>query len=375
MIRAVQTVLSLLAAFALSAAHAQLIIGSTFGATGPRASIGIPGMNTMDVLPRTIAGQSVKYIVLDDGSDPSVAVKNIRKMTQEDKVDVVIGPNAPPTCLATDGIALETKTVQLCLGPLPMRNPWVFSVPHAVPIMVEGIVEHMKANNVKTVAFIGFADVWGDQNYDAIVKLGSAAGIKVLGNERYAPTDTSVSAQILKIVAAGPDAVFVGASGTPAALPSIALVERGYKGRVYHTHGVLNPDFLRVGGKALEGIIAPAPPYVVFNQLPDSNPTKKVALEYNRIYEAKFGAGSARYFGTLVYDAYLWLNAAVPVALKKGKPGTVEFRAALRDALESLKNVTGANSVYSLSADNHNGVDQRSRVLVRVENGTFKLLP
>lgn len=375
MFRAAQAALLLLAAFALPAAQAQIVIGSTFGATGPRASIGVPELNTMSVLPKTIAGQSVKYVVLDDGGDPTMTVKNIRKMTQEDKVDVVIGPSFPPTCLATEAIAAETKTVQLCVAPIPMRNPWVFSVPHPVPNMVEGVVENMKANKVKTVAFIGFADAWGEQNYAALMKLAPPAGIKVLTNERYDSTDTSVNAQILKVMSTHPDAVFIGASSTPAALPSIALVERGYKGRVYHTNGVLNPDFLRVGGKALEGIIAPAPLYVVIHQLPDSNPNKKVGLEYTKLYEAKFGAGSARYYGTLTYDAFLWLNAAIPVALKKGKPGTEEFRGALREALESIKDVVGVNSIYNLSADNHNGVDPRSRAMVSVENGVFKLLP
>jgi len=375
MIRAAQTVLSLLAAFALSAAHAQLTIGSTFPATGFNASLGIPGKNTMELMPKSIAGQAVKYIVLDDGADPSVAVKNMRKMIQEDKADVIIGTIFPPGCLAMADVALETKTAALCAAPIPIRNPWVFSVPHPVTIMVEGIVGHMKANNVKTVAFIGHSDAWGDQTYDAIMKLGPPAGIKVLTNERYARTDTSVSAQILKMLATGPDAVFVGGTGTPGALPSLALAERGYKGRVYHTHGVINRDFLRVGGKAVEGIIAPASPFAVADQLADSHPIKKPALAYKASYEAKFGAGTANPFGAYTYDAYVWLNAAIPIALKKGKPGTVEFRTALREALESLKNVAGVNAVYNLSPGNHNGMDQGSRVLVRVENGAFKLLP
>jgi len=375
MIRAAQTVLSLLAVFALPAAHAQITIGSTFPATGVSASLGIPGKNTMEVMPTSIAGQAVKYIVLDDGSDPAAAVKNMRKMIQEDKADVIIGTIATVGCLAMSEVALELKTAVLCPAPFPIRNPWMFSLAHPVPIMVEGIVAHMKANNVKTVAFIGHSDAWGDQNYDALVKFAPSAGIKVLTNERYARTDTSVSAQILKIMATNPDAVFVGGTGTPGALPSLALAERGYKGRAYNTHGVLNRDFLRVGGKAVEGVIAPASPFIVADQLPDSNPIKKLALAYKTSYEAKFGPGTANPFGAYTFDAYFWLNAAIPVALKQSKPGTAEFRAALRAALESLKDVVGVNSIYNLSPGNHNGMDQRSRVLVRVENGAFKLLP
>ena len=375
MIRAAQTILSLLAAFALSAAHAQITIGSTFAATGAVASLGIPGKNTMEVMPTSIAGQAVKYIVLDDGSDPSVVVRNLRKLAQEDKADVVIGTISTVGCLAMSEAALELKTAVLCPAPFPIRNPWMFSLAHPVPIMVEGLVAHMKANNVKTVAYIGHSDAWGDQNYDALVKFAPSAGIKVLTNERYARTDTSVNAQVLKMLAASPDAIFIGASSTPAALPSQALVERGYKGRVYHTHGVINRDFLRVGGKAVEGIIAPSGPYVVADQLPDSNPIKKVALEYRKAYEGKFGAGSANPFGAYSYDAYVWLAAAIPAALQKGAPGTPDFRAGLRAALETLKDVPGCHAIYSLGAANHNGVDSRGRVMVRVENGAFIVIP
>ena len=375
MTRTQRILLAALSVSAATAAQADITIGGTFTATGPNASIGIPGKNTMEIFPDTIAGQKVKLVILDDGGDPSVAVRNARKFTQEDKVDVMIGSSSTPTCLALSDVALEAKTAQLCLAPIPVRNSWVFFVPQSVMIMVEGVVDHMKANGVRTAAFIGFSDGWGDQNYDALVKHAAGAGIKIIANERYARIDTSVNAQIFKIVAASPDAVFIGGASTPAALPQIALVERGYKGRVYHTHGVINADFLRVGGKALEGAIAPAGPFGLAAQLPDSNPIKKVALEYRKVYESKYGPNSANPFGAYAWDAWVWLNAAVPVALKKGQPGTPEFRQALRDAIEALKDVPGSHAVYSLSAGDHNGVDRRGRVMVRVDNGAFNVIP
>lgn len=375
MFRKCTAAIAALAALALSgAAHAQITIGATITATGTNASIGIPGKNAIEIMPSSIAGVPVKFVVLDDGGDPSQAVKNMRKLAQEDKADVVLGSSSTPTCLALADAALETKTAHLCLAPIAVRNPWVFFTPQPVPLMVEGLVEHMKANGVKSVGFIGFSDGWGDLNYESFVKLAGPAGIKVVAAERYARTDTSVTAQVLKLVAANPDAIFVGAASTPAALPQAALVERGFKGRVYHTHGVLNRDFLRVGGKAVEGIIAPAGPIVVSNQLPDSNPVKKEALEFTRLYEAKYGPGSLNPFAGHAWDAYLILKEAIPVALKKAKPGTVEFRTALRDAIEGVQNVVATQGVFSMSPTNHNGFDGRARVLVRVENGAFKLM-
>jgi len=364
---------ALLAAFA-STVSADVVIGGTFTATGPNAPIGGPGKNAMAIYPSVIGGQAAKVIVLDDGCDPTVAARNMRKLVEEEKADVVIGSSCTPACLALAEIAAERKTAQICMAPVPIRNPWAFSLPQSAMLTTDAVVEHMKANGVKTAAFIGFADGWGDLNYDALMKLAPAAGIKVLANERYARNDTSVTAQVLKIIAAAPDAVYVGASAAPAALPSISLAERGYRGRVYHSPAVLNADFLRVGGKSVEGIIAPTGPFSVRDQLPDSNPTKRLSLEFARIYDAKYGPGTVNAFGAYAWDGYLWLNAAIPVAMKKAAPGTLEFRQALRDALEGLKEVPGTHAVYTLSPTDHNGVDRRGRVLVRVENGAFTLL-
>ena len=372
--------LSILSAMVLSAtlaatsAQAEIVIGGTFNATGPNAPIGVPGKNAFSLYPTSIAGQSIRYITLDDGCDPTLTAKNMRKLTEEDKVDVVVGSTCTPGCMSMGDVALERKTAHVCLSPIQVRNPWAFTLPQSPLLMVDGLVEHMKANAVKSVAYIGFSDGWGDLNYEALMKFSPPAGIKVLTNERFARADTSVTPQVLKMFSMNADAIYVGASAAPAALPSIALTERGYKGRVYHSPAVVNPDFLRVGGKAVDGSIVATGPFAVREQLPDSNPTKKPGLEFARLYDAKFGAGTVNPFAAYSWDAWLWLNAALPVALKRAQPGTPEFRQAVRDALESLQDVAGTHAVYSLSAGNHNGVDARGRVLVRVENGSFRLM-
>lgn len=371
-VRRLVAVLSLL--LACGAVHAQLTIGVVLAATGPNSAVGVPGKNTAEILPTTIAGQKVRYVVMDDATDPGVAVKNARKLVQEDSVDAIIGSSSTPACLAINEVAQDSGTPQVCVAPIGFRNPWVFSTAQPVPLMVAGIVEHMKSRGIKSVAYIGYSDGWGDLNYDALAKLAADAGIKVLANERYARADTSVGGQVLRLLSTNPEAVFVGASGAPAALPSTTLVERGYRGQVYHTHGVIAEAFLRVGGKALDGVVAPTGPFVVAEQLPDANPIKKIALDYAKLYEAKYGAGSRSIFGANVWDAYTLINAAVPVALQKAKPGTREFRQALRDALESRKDVAGAGAIYSFTPADHNGVDQRARVMVQVRGGEFKLI-
>lgn len=371
--------IALLAAGALAAtaAQAQVTVGVTLGATGPGASLGVHYKNAFQLMPKVLGGQPVRYIILEDGSDATNAGKNARKLITEDKVDVVMGSNGVPSSLQIAQVATETQTPFLCLTPIAVKPDvykWTFSVPQPTELMMSAVAEHMKANGVKTVGFIGFSDGWGDLMFNATESLAAANGYKVVTNERYARADTSVTGQVLKIMATNPDAIVVGGSGTGGALPHIALVERGYKGRIYHNHGTVNAEFIKVGGKNVEGAIAPTGALIVPEELPASNAVKAVALDFTKRYEAAFGAGSRNAFAGYSNDAVLLLAAAIPEAVKKAKPGTPEFRAALRDALENVKNVVGTHGVYSPTAANHNGLDERARVLVRVEGGAWRLM-
>lgn len=366
-----------LSVLACTAAYADINIGISVSATGPAASLGIPQKNTVALLPSMIGGEKVNYIVLDDASDPTQASKNARKLTAEEKVDVIIGSSTVPTSAAIAAVANETKTPQVSDGPVDLskeKNTWVFRSPQHNMIMAGALVGHMTETKVKTVAFIGYSDAFGEGWLREIKPLLDAAGIQMPVVERYSRTDTSVSGQVLKIVAAKPDAVLIVGSGTPAALPHLTLVDRGYKGQIYQTHGAANKEFLKVGGKALEGGILPVGPVVIAAQLPDNHPSKKVGLSYVKRYEDKYGAGSVSSFGAHLADAFTLVEWAVPAALKKAKPGTPEFRQALRDEMETARDVVATHGVYNMNPSDHFGFDARARVLVRVENGAFKLL-
>ncbi|HZF85237.1 MAG TPA: ABC transporter substrate-binding protein [Burkholderiaceae bacterium] len=375
-----------LAAVALACAAglswADLTVGVTLSTTGPAASLGIPQKNTIALMPKTIGGQKVNYVVLDDASDTTTAVNNTRKLITESKADVVIGSSVTPNSLAMIDVVAEGKTPMITLAasariiePMDDKKKWVFKTPQNDGMMAQAIVDYMAAKGVKSVAFVGFSDAYGEGWYDVFSKAAAAKNIKLVANERYSRTDTSVTGQALKIMSANPDAVLVAGSGTPAALPQKTLVERGYKGKIYQTHGVANNDFLRVGGKDVEGTILPAGPMLVADQLPDNNPVKKSALAYVAAYEGANGKGSAATFGGHAWDAGLVLQAAVPEALKKAQPGTPEFRAALRDALEQVKEVAGAHGVFSMTPTDHLGLDSRARVMVTIQNGAWKYLP
>lgn len=366
---------------AATAASAQVKIGVTLSATGPAASLGIPEKNTIALLPKEIAGKSVQYIVLDDASDTSRAVQNVRKLIDEDHVDAIIGSSVTPNSLAMlDPVSQgKTPTVSLAasaqiISPMDAKRAWMFKAPQNDRLMADAIAGYMARHGVKTVGFIGFADAYGDSWYNAFSAAAAANGLKLVSNERYARTDASVTGQVLKLLGSNPDAVLIAGSGTPAALPAKTLKERGYKGKVYQTHGVANNDFLRVCGKDCDGEILPAGPVLVTDQLPDSNPVKKSSQVYKAAYEKAYGAGSLSTFGAHAWDAGMLLQRAIPEALKKGQPGTEAFRDALRTSLENVKDLSVSQGVINMTPTDHNGFDSRARVMVQIADGKWKLL-
>jgi branched-chain amino acid transport system substrate-binding protein len=360
-------------------ALAEITIGVTLSATGPAASLGIPERNTIEMLPASIGGEKIRWIVLDDASDTTRAVTNTRKLISEDKVDVVVGSTVTPNSLAMIDIVADAETPMISMAasarivdPANPKTHWVFKVPQNDSLMADAIAGHMKENGVRTLGYIGFNDAYGESWLAEIKRSAQAAGIRVVADEKYNRNDASVTGQVLKLVSANPDAILIGASGTPGATPEKELVARQYKGRIYQTHGVANPDFLRVCGADCNGTLLPIGPMLVYEQLPESNPVRKVAAQYITQYEAKYGKDSRTTFGGHAYDTFVLLSAAVPQALKKAKPGTKEFRAALRDALEGA-DVVGTHGVFVMTPKNHNGLDQRARVMIRIDNGKWVL--
>ena len=372
---------ALIAALASTQVLADVKVGVTVSATGPAASLGIPEKNTIALLPKEIAGQKMQYIVLDDATDSTQAVKNARKLTSEDKVDALIGSTVVPNSLAMIDIAAETSTPMISMAaaativePMDAKRAWVFKTPQNDILMATAIAQHMSNRNVKTVAFIGFSDAYGESWFKEFSKAADIKKIKVVANERFARNDASVTGQVLKAMSQNPDAVLIAGAGTPAALPQKTLKERGYKGTIYQTHGVANNDFLRVCGKDCEGTFLPAGPLLVAEQLPDSSPVKSAALTYKKAYEGAYGAGTVSTFGGHAWDAGLILQRAIPIALKKGQPGTPAFRDALRAAIEGTKDLPVSHGIVNMSANDHSGLDQRARVMVEIVGGKWKLV-
>ncbi|MBY4897218.1 ABC transporter substrate-binding protein [Cupriavidus sp. AU9028] len=362
------------------AAHAQIRIGVDVSTTGPAASIGIPSKNTILMWPETLGGQKAEYIVLDDASDPAAAVRNVRKLIAENKVDAIVGPNITPTALAALDAVNEGETPMIALAASasivePQSDPkrrWAFKMPQNDSHMATVLTEYMSNHGVRTVGFIGFADAYGESWWREFSKLAEVRKIRIVASERFSRNDTSVTGQVLKLMAANPDAILIAGAGTPSVLPQKTLGERGYKGKIYQTHGIATGEFLRMGGRDVEGTLFPTGPVVVARQLPDNHPVKPVAVDFVKRYEAKYGANSITQFAGDAWGAWQLLDDAARRALKTGaQPGTREFRHAMRDALETTSNLTVPNGVLNLNPRDHQGFDQRSRVMGVIRNGKF----
>jgi branched-chain amino acid transport system substrate-binding protein len=367
-----------LLAAAAAAAQADVTIGVSIPLTGPTSALGIPTKNGIALWPQTIAGEKVSVILLDDATDPTIGVKNARRFITEDKVDVIVGSAATPIAAAMSDVAAEGKTPQLMLSPVnlpPGKGEWSFRMPQSTAVMAIPIVEHWKKQGVKTYGFLGYSDAYGEAWLTDIKPLAEKAGIKLVDTERFARSDTSVTGQALKLVSANPDAILVVASGSGAAMPHKGLVERGYpKAKIYQTHGAATMDLIRVGGADVEGSFVSSGPAVVADKLPASNPSKELGMRYIAEFEKAYGKGTANQFGAHAFDVVIVLQKAIPIALKKGKPGTPEFRAGLKEAFETMGRTPVSQGVLNWTTTDHFGYTPETGVLLKIVKGDWQVV-
>ena len=368
--------LSLAALLAMPAAAqtSEITIGISISTTGPAAALGIPERNALDFVPKEIGGVPLKVIVLDDGGDPTNATTNARRFVTESRADIIIGSSTTPPTIAMSNVANEAGIPHLGLAPFPVtpeRANWSVVLPQPVPIMGKILYEHMKAHNVKTVGYIGYSDSYGDLWFSDFKTQGVPMGLTLADEERFARPDTSVTGQVLKLVAANPDAILVGASGTAAGLPQTELRARGYQGLIYQTHGAATMDFIRIAGPAAEAVIMASGPVMNPEGQADNALTKKPGLALDTAYEAKYGANTRSQFAGHAYDAFEILKRIVPAALKTAKPGTGEFREAIRQAFISEREIAASQGVYNWTEKDRSGLDDRSRILLTVKNGKY----
>ncbi len=360
--------------------RADVTLGAVLSLTGPGAGLGIPERNTIELLPKTMAGQAVHWVVLDDASDPALAVRAARKLIEEAHVDAILGPSTTANSLALLDPLAEAGVPFVSLSgsgsvvtPPGGTRAWAFKLIPSERVATVQIVDHMQARGFKRLGQIGFANALGDGYVAALSAQAAERGIETVIDVRYSPTDTSVTPQVLRLLQARPDAVFVAASASPATTPILELRKRGYAGPIYTVQGIAGPDALRVGGAALDGVVFSSVPVLVAEQIASDNPVRPQAMAYVTAYEERFGAGSRSLFGATMWDGFLLIAEAAAPALAAGPPGTPAFRAALRDAMERTHGLAGCEAVFSLSSQDHSGAEADSQVLVEIRDGSYRL--
>lgn len=374
--RAKSVLLGLALIGTLSSASADVNVGVSLSLTGPGSGLGIPMQNQFKLFPTTIAGEKINFIILDDGTDPTKGAAVARRFVIEDKVDLIFGSSISNVAAAISEVANQTNTVQVAGSPVvvsPGKDKWVFRMPQSNAVMAYALVEHMKKQKIKTVGFFGYDNDYGESWLKEVTTLLDKANIKIIGVERFSRSDTSVAPQALKLKSANPDAVLIVAAGSVAAMPAIALADRGYTGKIYQTAAAASQDLMRVGGKAVEGSFVVSGPAVVAEQLSDSNPSKKLAIDFEVKYEKVYGPNTRNQFAGHVYDFWIALEKVIPGALKKAKPGTSEFRTAIKDGFESMGKTVFSQGVINWSKDDHWGYTLDTPVMLKVVDGKFKL--
>lgn len=359
----------------------EIRIGFITPLSGPIASQGVPfarGIAAGEHHVGEVNGHTITLIQLDDASDPSVSARNARKLIDEDNVDVLIGTGGVPGAMALASISREAEVPLVSFTPLflpPERADWAVTTAQPADLMIEAVVNDMAEAGIESVGYIGFSDSWGDLAYNELLAAAETAGIDVVANERYARADTSVTGQALKLMVANPDAVLGGTAGTPGALPYIALSERGYDGAIYGTHGIINPDFVRVAGDTANNLLAPTGPVIVSEQLPDDHPSKDITAAFNDAYTAVHDQAPTDAFSAYAFDAWTVIVDAAARVSPDIEPGTPEYRAALRDAIFETNELPVTHGVLSFQIGSPYGADDRSVVMVRLEDGNWALKP
>ncbi|MCD6521559.1 ABC transporter substrate-binding protein [Candidatus Calescamantes bacterium] len=354
---------------------AEYRIGAVFAVTGPASWLGDPEKKTVEMLEEEINSQGgingipIRVIVEDTKGDETQTVNAVRKLITRDRVLAIIGPSRSGTTLAVIPIVEKYKVPLVsCAAAEAIVKPvkkWVFKTPQTDRFAVEKIYQYMKKKGIKRIGIITGTTGFGAQGRKHLLALAPKYGIEIVADETYAPQDTDMTPQLLRIKAKNPQAIVNWSIVPGQAIVPRNMKELGMNIPLFQSHGFGNIKYVKAAGEAAEGIIFPAGRLLVADLLPDTHPQKKVLMEYKRKYESRYQEPVST-FGGHAYDAF-WL---IVNALKAVGPD----RAKIRDYIENTKNFVGTGGIFNFSPEDHNGLDIEAFEMLTVKNGKFTLL-
>jgi len=377
----------LLLALPTAAQQQAVKIGFVVDITGGASSLGVPERNTVllyqDELgtAQSAAGSvRIQYVVTDGESDPTKAVIAAKRLIEEDRVVAVVCCTTSPGSLAIIQTVQSARVPNISLAaaasiiePVEQRR-WVFKTPQTDRLMLDVITDHMRQRGVRSIAFLGFDDAFGQGGLNELDRIAPQKGIEIVARESFARNATDASAQVTRAMGRNPQAFLIWAIPPGANVVNRNIRDLGITLPVYQSHGVANADFLRLGAASVEGVFLPAGKLLVAELLPDADKQKKALLSYLERYEGRYGKGSRNTFGGHALDAMLILRPAIERTLRQGvRPENIGgFRAVLREQIERGTNeLVGITGIFTYTSKDHLGLDRRAAVMLEIRNNTW----
>ncbi|SMP47292.1 amino acid/amide ABC transporter substrate-binding protein, HAAT family [Desulfonatronum zhilinae] len=351
-------------------------IGAILSATGPASFLGEPERNTLHMLQDQIneqgglLGRPLEVIIYDDETEVNKAVSAANRLLSRDRVVAAIGATTSGNTLAVmprfSSARIPLVSMAAAERIVKPINPWVFKTPQSDRHAVIKILEHAKLEEFGNIAILTVSDGFGQAGREVLQELLPAYGMNLVADEIYGPRDTDMTPQLTKVRGLNPDAIIVWGTNPGPAVIARNRVQLGMQTPMYMSHGVASKRFIELAGEAAEGLILPAGRLAVADQLPEDHPQKALLLEYIQAYEARFNAEVST-FGGYAYDALMLIVEAV----NRAGEATPQ---AIRDNLEQVSGFVGTGGIFEMSPEDHNGLDERAFVMVRITNGDWELL-
>ena len=367
----------------LAQAAEPIKIGAFYSLSGPAAAIGTPTkLVTQMVVEKInkeggINGRPIELLLGDTESDPTKAVMVIKKFINVDKVAAIIGPDRTDLGMAVKKLIEEAEIptfmtvggdpVIMGGGPLGTYK-WVFKSPQRSSTAVEKIYQYLQKKNLKKIALITASDGFGKDGKGWLEKLAPKHGLTIVADEAFNPKDTDMTSQLTKIKGVNPEAIICWTIGPAGAIVAKNVKQLNIKLPLFQCHGLPDPKYIELAGSASEGNMMPSTKLMAWDQLSDKDPQKKVIKEFVNLYNNVYHYD--KQFPINTHSGYAW-DAIEIVANAMKKVGTDKVK--LKDAIETTKNYIGVSGIYNLTPEDHNGLGTDSMIMVRIENGKWKL--
>jgi branched-chain amino acid transport system substrate-binding protein len=382
-------VFALVLVLPLAAGAQEYRVGFVSAITGPASSLGVPERDVAVMIQKDLdaAGgltgpdgkkHPVKILIYDDESKADTTVRLAKKLIAEDKVHVLIASSQSPTSLAVVPVVTEGKVPLISMASshaivTPVKERfWVFKTPQSNIHVSTHQVKYLKAKGFKKIASLYVNDAFGEDSRRGLAATIKDSGIEVVYEDKFEQADKDMTAQLTKVKASGAQVLIVHAIPPSASIITKQFRDLGLTIPLIHNHGVGNKPFIDLAGGAADGVIFPIGKMLVAESLPDVDPQKKTLLDFVAWYEKGTGKPRSTFAGhawdalQMTFMAFGKLSPTMPLD---------QARAKIRDELERVNNFAGTGGMFSMSAEDHVGLDERSMVLVRIEGGAWKYLP